>query len=44
VAERLHWDFADPAEAEGTVEERLEVFRNVRNQIEARLQEFVRET
>jgi len=43
VRRRLHWDFLDPAEAEGTEEERLEVFRNVRNQIEARIQEFVKE-
>jgi len=43
VGNRLHWDFLDPAEAEGTEEDRLEVFRNVRNQIEARLREFVKE-
>jgi arsenate reductase len=44
VRQQMHWDFSDPAEAEGTEEERLEVFRNVRDQIEARLQEFVRGT
>ena len=43
VGQRLHWDFPDPAEAEGTEEERLEVFRKVRDQIEARLREFIRE-
>jgi arsenate reductase len=43
VGNRLHWDFSDPAETEGTEEERLEVFRNVRNQIETKLREFVGE-
>ncbi len=29
VHESLHWGYEDPAEAEGTEEERLEVFRRV---------------
>lgn len=29
----LHWSFEDPAEATGTHEEKLEVFRRVRDQI-----------
>ncbi|UCB53684.1 MAG: arsenate reductase ArsC [Candidatus Zixiibacteriota bacterium] len=40
----LHWDFPDPAEAEGSEEEKLEVFRKVRDQIKARLEEFVKES
>ena len=35
---REHWPFEDPAEATGTDEERLKVFRNVRDQIAARVQ------
>ena len=35
------WDLDDPAAAKGTDEERMEVFRRVRNQIEARVKEFI---
>ena len=38
----LHWNFDDPAAVQGTVEERREVFRLVRNEIAARIAEFVR--
>jgi arsenate reductase (thioredoxin) len=31
AAERLHWSVPDPAAAQGTEEERLEVFRSVRD-------------
>jgi arsenate reductase (thioredoxin) len=40
-AERIHWGFDDPAEAKGTEEERLRVFRRVRDEIQARLRLFV---
>jgi protein-tyrosine-phosphatase len=40
-AERLHWSFSDPAEAEGTREERLAEFRRVRDQIGKQFHEFV---
>jgi arsenate reductase len=33
AAERLHWALPDPAAAEGTEEERLEVFRSVRDRL-----------
>jgi arsenate reductase len=33
----LHWDFDDPAAAEGSEEERLAVFRRVRDQIRDRI-------
>ena len=36
---RLHWPFDDPAEATGTKEEKLAVFRRVRDKIRARLEE-----
>jgi arsenate reductase (thioredoxin) len=37
---RIHWSFDDPAAAAGTEEERLAVFRRIRNEIRARLREF----
>jgi len=39
--ESLHWSFEDPAEATGTEEEIMMVFRKVRDQIQGRLKEFV---
>ena len=38
---QLHWPFCDPAAVEGTDQERMGVFREVRDQIAARLKEFV---
>lgn len=35
---RLHWSFEDPAQANGTEEERLEVFRKVRDEIRERIE------
>ena len=35
---RLHWSFEDPSKAEGTEEERLAVFRSVRNRIRRRIE------
>lgn len=37
---QLHWSFADPAAATGTEAERLAVFRRVRDEIRARVEEF----
>src|SRR6266550_8313660 len=36
---RLHWSFEDPSRAKGSEEERLPVFRRVRDQIRQRLAE-----
>jgi arsenate reductase len=36
--ERLHWSFEDPSRAEGEGEERLAVFRRVRDEILARVE------
>jgi arsenate reductase len=36
--QRLHWSFEDPAQASGTVEERLHMFRSVRNKIKERIE------
>ncbi len=38
--QRLHWSFPDPAAARGTQEERLAVFRQVREQIGKRIRNF----
>jgi arsenate reductase (thioredoxin) len=39
--ERIHWSFDDPAKAEGDEARGLAVFRRVRDEIEARLREFI---
>ena len=38
---RLHWPFPDPAAAEGAHDERLAAYREVRDQIEARIGEWL---
>lgn len=40
AARHLHWSFDDPASAEGSEEERLEVFRRVRDEIVLRISEL----
>jgi arsenate reductase (thioredoxin) len=40
-AKRVHWSFDDPADAKGTEEEKLAVFRRVRNEIRAKLLELL---
>lgn len=37
---RFHWGFDDPAKATGTEEERLAVFRRVRDEIRQRIAQF----
>ena len=41
VHESLHWGYEDPAEAEGTEEERLAVFRRVFVQLGERINQFI---
>ena len=41
VANRLHWSLVDPATAEGGEEERMEVFRRVRDRLAALIDEFL---
>jgi arsenate reductase len=41
MVKRLTWTFADPGKAEGTSEERLDVFRRVRDEISAHVQQFL---
>ena len=39
--EMLHWDLEDPAEVEGTDEDKLDAFRHTRTEIADRLRPFV---
>ena len=39
AANRLHWSFEDPSRVEGSEEERLAVFRSVRNRIRERIED-----
>lgn len=41
AARRLHWSFPDPSAAQGTDEERLAVFRRVRDEIRDRIQAWL---
>ncbi|MCA8915013.1 MAG: arsenate reductase ArsC [Planctomycetes bacterium] len=41
VQRRFHWSFKDPAAAEGTEEDKLKVFREVRDQIKARIKAWL---
>lgn len=41
VSVRVHWPCEDPVAAEGDEETRLTVFRRVRDQIDARLRDFI---
>jgi len=43
VGERRHWPIDDPAEAQGTEEEVLTIFRRVRDEIRARVESFLEE-
>ena len=42
VAARLHWPFPDPSKFQGSRDEMLEKTREVRDQIEAKVKEFIR--
>ncbi len=41
---RLHWFFTDPSSATGTDEQRLEVFRRVRDEIRRQIETWLSET
>lgn len=43
VSNRMHWSFQDPAAAEGTDEEKLAKFREVRDRIEAKVKDWLAE-
>ena len=39
---RLHWPLEDPAAAIGTIEDRLVVFRRIRDEIKTKIEEFLK--
>lgn len=39
---RLHWSFDDPSQATGSDDQKLEVFRQVRDQIKRRIADWIR--
>ena len=39
-AKRIHWSFDDPADSRGSENEKLEVFRRVRDEIAAKIRDF----
>ena len=43
-AERIHWSFPDPAKVEGSEADKLEVFRQVRDDLEAHLRAWLRDS
>jgi arsenate reductase (thioredoxin) len=43
VGQRIHWAFDDPATVEGTDEEKLLKFRQVRGQIDRRIRDWLKE-
>jgi arsenate reductase len=43
ISNREHWSFEDPAAFEGTDEQKLEKFREIRDEIEAKIKQFVQE-
>lgn len=38
--EKIHWDLEDPAEAQGSEEEKLVVFRKIRDEIKGKIEEW----
>ena len=41
VKDRIHWTFEDPSAVKGSIEEKLEFARKVRDQIKVKVEEFV---
>ena len=41
TSSRLHWSFEDPSRATGSDDQRLEVFRRVRDQIKRRIADWI---
>ena len=42
TAQHIHWPLADPAAAEGSEQERLEVFRGVRNELSEHIERLLK--
>lgn len=39
----IHWEFEDPAAFEGSEEEKLEKFRQIRDQVDQKIQKWLEE-
>lgn len=42
AARTLHWPFDDPAEADGTDDEKMTVFRRVRDEIKGKIEKWIK--
>jgi arsenate reductase len=42
-AKRLHWNFPDPSRLEGTYDEKLEKTRQIRDDVKARIEAWIKE-
>ena len=40
--EKIHWDLEDPAEAQGSEEDRVAIFRRIRDEIEQRIKDWIK--
>jgi len=40
--EKVHWDLKDPAEVQGSEAERMVVFREIRNEIRQKIEEWIK--
>lgn len=40
--EKIHWDLEDPAEAQGSEEERIVIFRRIRYEIEQKIKDWIK--
>ena len=43
LSQRLHWPFDDPAAFDGSMDEKLDFFRKIRDQIEAKVIDWLNE-
>ena len=43
VGQMLHWSFEDPAAFEGSDEEKMEKFREIRDKIEAQIKNWLKD-
>lgn len=41
ITQRIHWSFTDPSTLEGSEEEKLEQTRKIRDEIKAKINEFI---
>ncbi len=40
--EKIHWDLGDPAEAQGSEDERIVIFRRIRYEIEQKIKDWIK--